>query len=346
MTDLTLRVDSQDYSGWKSLRVYKSLENISGSFDLELTDRWFLDQASISLKPGQSCELLLQEEALLKGWVESLEWELGRESHVLRIGGRDKTGDLVDCSIVNGTGEWRNLKLEDLIQALVEPFGIQVRATFDTGAPIKRFNAEQGMTVLEAAQKLCQLKACLALADGEGNLVLTRSGQNINSTVLVEGQSLLSVVASYDFQERFSEYLVKGQSSSDDGLEATVLTSSKGKAVDDRIGRHRPFLLLSDGETSLVDAKEKARWEAALRRGRSQSFRVSLPGWTDQEDKVWQLNELVKLKSPSLRVEQELLISGLSFRLDSSGTFTDLELKPKEAYEPFKGDSNTAMEIF
>ncbi len=40
--------------------------------------------------------------------------------------GRDKTGDLVDCSVVHSSGKWKGVRLEQVAADVCRPFGITV----------------------------------------------------------------------------------------------------------------------------------------------------------------------------------------------------------------------------
>ena len=72
------------------------------------------------------------------------------------IRGRDRTGDLVDCSAATMPGEWQNELLDRIVQSLIDPFGISVTVDTDIGEPFRKFRIDEGETVFEAIDRACR----------------------------------------------------------------------------------------------------------------------------------------------------------------------------------------------
>jgi prophage tail gpP-like protein len=242
----------------------------------------------------------------------------------------------VDCSVVDTTGEWKGLKLEKIIEHICKPFGIKVTTQIDTGSPITAFNVEQGMTAFEAIQKLCQLRACLALSDNKGGITITRAGKDSTSSALMEGVNIKSAEAEYDFSERFSQYVVKGQQQGSDNTGALNTTSVKGVVRDENVARYRPVLIVSDGQVNSEQALMRAKWEASVKKGKSRLFTVVVNHWQQKDNTLWEINKRVKLKSPMLGIDDTLIIAGLIYKLDEEGETTELALTDASAYEVLK----------
>ena len=102
----------------------------------------------------------------------------------LATSGRDKAGDLIDCSAINAPGQWNNQKLEKIASAIAAPFGISVSAEVNTGEAFKKFSIEQGETAYEAIHRLCKLRAVLCISDRQGGLLLTAAGNSRAATAL------------------------------------------------------------------------------------------------------------------------------------------------------------------
>jgi Mu-like prophage tail protein gpP len=336
VSEVALEIDGVDHQGWTAVEITKSMETLCGSFRLVLTSPPGKQGglSPMNILPGVKAKVSIDGQALIDGYIDTVELAIEAERHEIRASGRDKTGDLVDCSVVNGTGEWKNLKLEALVTKLVEPFGITVKTEVDTGEAIPKFNVEQGMTVFEAVQKVCALRACLGISDESGNLVITRAGSEKSSTNIVEGENLLDGRATYDYTERFSEYVVKGQKQSKDNESADTTTKVKGVVKDANIERYRPMLLIADGQVDKAKADVRARWEAAVRRGRSRSYELTVQGWADSQGKIWKINRLLTLKAPSLGVNTELLTAEVTFTLDDGGELCKIKMLAPETYTP------------
>jgi len=337
LSNVTLEIEGQNYQGWTEISISKSIEHLCGGFDLTLTDRWSGGNLDLAILPGSPCRVAIDGQTVINGYVFGFEISYDADAHQIRVTGKDKTADLVDCAIANGTGEWKNLKLEDLVSELVKPFWLTVKADVDTGERIPKFNAEQGMTVYDAVQKLCVLRGCLAIPDDEGNIVITRAGTEQGTTNLAEGDNILAATASYDFSERFSDYIVKGQKSGKDNEDSKTTTAFKSNVQDENIKRYRPTIVMAEGQVDGIKTKVRAQWECAVRRGKSRNFRITVQGWKGADGKIWELNKLVKLTSPLLGIDDQLLIAGADFKLSDQGEMTELLLSPAEAYQPVEG---------
>jgi prophage tail gpP-like protein len=338
VSEVALEINGVEHKGWLALEVTKSLETLCGSFQMVLTDRWNATPSPMNLIPGSKCKVTIDGEQVIDGYIDVVEIQVAADRHEIRVSGRDKTGDLVDCAVTTGTGEWRNLKLEDLVEKLVEPFGIEVKTEVETGELIPKFNVEQGMTVFEAVQKLCALRGCLAVSDSEGNLVITRAASERAASKIEQGKNLLEGTATYDFTERFSEYIVKGQRRTDDNVDARTAATAKGKVTDENVERFRPMLIVAEGQADKAKTEARARWEAAVRRGRSRAYEVMVNGWKDERGGLWKINTVTTLKAAMLGVNADLLIASASFVLDDRGEITRLRVVPPETYTPEPGE--------
>lgn len=341
MSTVSLKIAGTAHDGWKSISINRSLETISGAFQLSLTDKWTnsLGVTPARIVPGASCEVQIDGETVITGYIDKTEPSYDGFTHTITVSGRDKAGDLVDCSVITGTGEWKNLKLEAIANIICDPFGIPVATEVDTGEKIPTFNIEQGMTAFEAIQKLCSLRACLAISDGQGGITITRAGSASVSAVLLEGTNILAASATYDVTERYSQYICKGQKQGDDNSSTTAITRPKSTITDANIERYRPLVIVADGQADTKKCQVRAKWEAAVRSGKSRTFAVTVAGWKMPSGELWPINKLVSLQSNWLGVSDTLLIAGMNFRLDEAGELTELALIPAEAYAVIPDDT-------
>ncbi len=209
------------FSDWTSARLQRGLSEISGSFELEYSDAARMQQILPQveqrrqltiLKPPTEARILLDGELVLLGWIEDVEYEISGEQVSARIAGRDRTGQLVDCSAnPEGPAEYKGLTVLQIAERLCQPFGIPVRAEVDVGAPLRDFGIELGESVMSAIDKAAKQRAVLVTSDGVGGLVLTRSGKRRAPAPLTLPGNVVSSGARLSTRERFSDYWVKGQ---------------------------------------------------------------------------------------------------------------------------------------
>jgi len=330
-----LYVGTVIYGGWQRVSVTRSIEQVANGFDLEVTERWPGQSVSRPIRPGERCTLRLDDETVIAGYVDDVEPAYDRQSHGISVRGRDATGDLVDCSAVHETGQWANAPLERIARDLCRPFGIGVKVDTDTGDPFPSFKIEPGETAFECIERAARLKAVLLIADGEGNLVITRAGKTKAGTALAEGGNILSARGQLSWKERFSVYTVKGHDRiALDGDAADGHLAPAAAVTDEAITRYRPRIVLADDHGNETRFRDRAEWEKNVRMGRALRGSITVQGWRDAQGRLWQPNTLVDVTSPLLYLNAaEMLIVGCLYTLDESGARTALSIARREAFD-------------
>jgi len=339
VTDVALRVGGMDYGGWKSARVTRGIESVSGSFELSVSDRWSgEDLSQRSIVEGDECTVLVGGQVVITGYVDRRRVSFGPQEHALDVSGRDRTGDLVDCSAILKTWEFFNVDVLKFAQRIAAPFGVGV--TLQSGlvlpTPPPKLSIDPGDSAFEAIERACRTAALLAVADGRGGLLLTRTGSGRTHTALEEGKNLLSGSVEYDESGRFHTITVRGQNTGTDVLSGETAAAVQASAVDANVRRTaRVLLVRPEGNVTPAHAKKRAEWETTVRAARAFTVTVTVQGWTQENGELWPVNALVPLRSPTLDVDSELLITQAVYSVDdSSGTTTQLTLRPPDAYKP------------
>lgn len=335
MTDpVRLVVNGGDYGGWKSVSVTAGIDRHARDFTLAVTDRWpGATELPRRIRPGDACQLHIGADLVLTGHVDAtpISYDAGQVS--VGVTGRSRTGDLVDCSAITAPGQWRRHKAERIAAALAAPYGIAVRAEVDTGAAIAEHQVKPGESVFESIERLLELRALLATDDAAGNVVLTRAGSGRAATALELGRNILSAAARLDFKDRFSEYRVKGQRAGDDLDFGEAVAQTAGTAADSHVPRRRVLVIKADGQADAQACRDRARWEAVHRAGKSLSVSYAVQGWRQENGALWRPNLLVRVRDPIVGIDGDMLIAEVTWRLDDGGMVADLTVVPKAAYE-------------
>ena len=332
-----LKVNDTLYGGWKSLRATRSIEQVAGTYDLTITERWPGQAEASPIRPGEACQLLLDGEPVITGFSDSLSIDLDADRHGLRVSGRDKTADLVDCSAVHKSGQWHNVKFDQLARDLVKPYGLKVIVEADVGKALSSYNIQEGETVFECLERAARMAALLLTSNPMGELVITRTGNTRLDVALVEGENIKAGRAEFSWKERFSRYTVKGQErlGADGDLEHAA---GSGKSTDDVISRHRPLIIVADSHSHKASLRDRAEWERNVRRGRGARGSITVQGWRQPDGELWMPNRLVTVTSPSLWLDcAEMLIVGCTWTLDEKGTQTELAISRPEAFQLLEG---------
>lgn len=333
MPDIQLFVNRMIYSGWKEARVTRSINAICGKFNLRSVDKWGAAGERWEIFPGNECALHLNGVPLVTGYVDKAAPSYDATTHAIDISGRDKTGDIVDCSVDPKISELRGLKLDGIIRALIKPFGLKLIAEVDPGAVFPVFAIQPCETVWEAIERALKQRFLILTPNGAGDLVLADIGKKRAHDSLEEGINIKSASADYDYSQRFSEYVVKGQASvANDGWEESK-TSVENRAKDRNIKRYRLKVINAETQASEGSAGNRAELEAATRAGKATKITVTVQGWTMTNGELWPLNSITRVKSPLLSIDEDLLISETEFSVsDQGGKTAKLELTRPDAY--------------
>jgi len=332
---IVFKVDGKIYEGFKNVRLTRSLTSLTGSFEIVLTDKFQIQKEDFTLKPGLSIECSIGTFKVFTGYIDQFAIHTTANSRNITISGRDKTGDLVDCSVAS-PNEFNNMDILQIANKICSPFGIGVKIFGAPGSKIEKFTIQQAETAFEALERLAKKRDFLITSAPDGDLVLEKKGVVRSGTDLIEGENTLAISCRFDNTERFSKYIVKGQSTSLLGGIGDA-TSGKGEASDQGIERYRPLVIIAESSSKVDDCKKRASWEANMRAARSTEISVLTRGWIKEDGLLWASNQLVNLDSISSGIKQQFLISEIKMEQSDRGRLTELSLIRPDAFE-FKED--------
>ncbi len=360
---LSLKVGGAIYGGWTGVAVRTGIEQIAGAFELALTERWPEQPTDWVIAPGEFCEVLIGEDVLITGYIDAVAISYDAASHEIKVSGRDRTGDLVDCSAPSVAMSGQTFF--QIAEALCKPYGIAVydetargrkltvkqkKAGKKGNAPkrprvptkIPKHATQNGESVFKTLEKLSRSEGVLLVSDGEGGLLITRAGVAGDcATVLEQGKNILRASLGHSHANLFSEITVKGQASAADAARFDVLHSSPKGSVkrtasptgNSQIVRYRPLILVAETQADARRCQQRAEWEASNREARARKITVSVQGWRQENGDLWLINQRVRVKTAWLRIDEWWLIAGVNYRLDNGGTLAELTLVSDKAFE-------------
>lgn len=331
MTDVRLVIGGLAYGGWEQIHVQLGMEQLAGCFDLTVIDRWPDMETPCPITPGQPCRLEVNGDDIITGYVDDVEVDVSANQRSINVRGRDKTGDLVDCSVLQSKtqpGQWRNQTLLQIAKAVCKPFGIEVRCALPL-KPLRSAQVQDGESAYELLDRLAKAEGLLLMSDGIGSLLITHPSTYTVSTVIREGDNLLRGKASHSWRERFSRYLLKGQrpSREEDGEHST---NTSAPAQDTEITRYRPLVIIADSHGG--NPQQHVAWEAKVRAGRGTRASVTVLGWSHR-DGIWLPNQRVMVSAPSLQTEAVLMIASVSLTLSNEEYVAELELADPDSFD-------------
>ena len=219
---ISLHVEGVLYAGWESVSVTRSMDALCGSFELSVTDPWELGAEPWPIYPGQSAQVMIGGDTVITGWVDKVSVSLDAHNHSISVSGRDLTCDIVDCSAVNNPGQWNNMDIEAIAQAICAPYGVEVVCDVDTGEALQLFRIQHGENALEAIDRMCKGAGLILTGTPLGQVHITSVSTVQVPISIVEGKNLLSITHDVSQEKQFSNYEV----------DAFAMDSKHGGAYD------------------------------------------------------------------------------------------------------------------
>ncbi|MBW1642527.1 MAG: hypothetical protein JRJ76_06785 [Deltaproteobacteria bacterium] len=343
MSEVSLNVKGKKFEGWTSVSIEKSLYQMTGTFGFAGTNIFPGNAEKWGLALGDECTVLIDDQIIITGYIEDIPISYDAVSHNIQISGRDKTGDLVDCSFAETNQEWKGQKIITVIKALCNPFGISVDVDNSVSAktyektPKDLFKINPGETVFDAIFRLCKPKGILPVSYGDGQLVLTGTGTQWANDILELGKNVKSGSINQSDKERFSTYIVKGQGENSPFGTVEDAAHAKGAYHDLVLMKSRParkIVIWPESSCTVKYCQDLAKWECVNRAGNSRSIDYEVQNWVQSNGKVWPLNALVKVKDHFLQINTAMLIAAVNFTMNNeSGTITKLALVHPKTFE-------------
>lgn len=368
---LRMRVGGSDFSAWESFSLTRSVITCCVAFSMQLANR-----RRVTVRPDDRVELWFGERKVLDGYLDALDQDAEKEDHGVTVVGRDKTADLVDCSVypwrfintspVTGQpnaqksdrkpNEWHNQSVGSLARELAKPYGVKVVVEHDPLPIFERISVDEGDGVFEALAKMARMRGVLLYGTGDGALLVTKPNPlRVAGVRLVEGVNVKAAKMHWSTDERFAKYVVRGQKSGSDAEFGAAVAQVEGVADDAETAARRPLRvkrLVAEKQVTRQVATQRAQYEASIRAAKSQRVEVTTAGWeyvgADGKRRVFDLNQTFAVDLKTFRVTGDLFVEGLRFSASrDSGRETRLTLTRTDAYQvqpDLKPDANVYLE--
>lgn len=357
-----------EYRGWHHAELHRSIESITGAFELTA-----LGTIPFAARKGDLARILVDGELQLDGFVDEVSGSTGDD---WVISGRDHTGDLVDCSWP-GPFEFINTTPRKLIETVLDLFDgvepgqakVQGRASrfnlrwdLETDGTPEDLAIDPGENAYSVIDRMLRKLRALAFTE-EGRVVVGLIGRTRSASLLKEDKERGNILqCSFVFSDanRYSSYTAESQIDQKEDLWADKAASIASTIPDPRITRFRPLVFFTEGEADEDACRERALWERTVRAAQSNEVQVNVFGHTAllgrnvsaqgerrsttggevateefrlSKSAVWNVNRLVGVQIPSIGMDLELLVKEVTFITDEgSGDETSLTLAPRDSF--------------
>lgn len=343
---LTIVAGGLALTGWQSVRLTRGLDRVPMDFDIELTERYPGQASQVVVQPFTPCQVMIGKTTVLTGYIDRYMPSFAGRNHSVRIQGRSKCEDLVDCSITPEvlTGmQISTTSLLDLATRLAAPYGVTATSLTGNNVPVGapgggplQFNAILTETPHEIIERVARYAGVLVYDGTDGNLLIANVGAATMASGFAQGVNVQAAGVTFSGDGRYSKYLPCLMSANfygEQGIGGTTFTP----AYDNGVPRFRELIVVSEQfQWGASLAQARAQWEAARRFGRSQAVRLTCDSWRDSAGALWQPNAYATVSLPALKLTPSVpwIIGEVTFRRDANGTTADLTLMPKQAFLP------------
>jgi prophage tail gpP-like protein len=334
--DLFISVGNQTVTGWTDVRVTRGVERLPSDFQIGLTESYPGEVNEVVIQPGDECQVQIGTDLVVTGYVDRFTPSFDRAGHSIKIAGRGKCQDLVDCSAVWPNGQISGTSALDVASKLAAHYGISVSCDVTDLVAIPQFNIFIGESPYEIIERISRYSQLLVYDRPDGNLVLARGGSLMAAGGLAEGFNVQAATIEYSAEQRFSAYTAFTQSVltfGDAGVSANVIATVNDVGVK-RVRERYIVAEAVQGFRTL--AMQRATWEMNRRAGRSAVVSLVTDSWRDLAGNLWTPNTLVSVSLPHLKLQNEVwLIGEVTYRRSlESGTTAELTIMRPDAYQP------------
>jgi prophage tail gpP-like protein len=350
---MTFTVAGQKFTDWTEFRIDRGIDRCVTDFEISVTER-AVGQIPWTLLPFAPCTIQLNGLLAMTGYIDSYLPHGDARTHGVKIAGRSKTCDLVDCSIDIKGGQFAGYTLDQIARAVCGLFGIGVTVQTDMGDAFDDVQLYRHETCFTFLERLCRLRGVLACDDENGNLVLTTAGATRAAGSIQEGtdpidgsaakqqpgpgphvRNVKAFTGTLTGAHRFSNYTVLGQHAVDDDTEGTDATEIEGHATDSNVPRYRPHVEIGESQLTPAVAKARALWRARYNAARGLEANVTVPGWMQADKTLWRTNQIVPVHMQRfLKLDRDMLIVKVGYRLTQTNAETILTVGPPEGWTP------------
>jgi prophage tail gpP-like protein len=191
------------------------------------------------------------------------------------------------------------------------------------------------MTLYQLLEEMARSVQVLLWDDPQGRLVLSKVGTKRAKTPLVEGINVEAATAQYSMDQRYHEIRVLGQVGQLSPTRPGIHENYLGTALDPDVRNGRLLVIIMDQVGIDGDwPRKRANWEIGRRYGRSRQIQVTVTGWRGADGQLWTPNTIVSVKCPTLKMNEDLVISEAMWMRGEQGTQTMLTLMPAKGLMP------------
>lgn len=296
-------VEISGLPAWSEIRLTQSAEKAVRTAEIQLA--WAGDGAPCW--PGDEVSISAGGDLLLTGYVRDVRMTHDASSRDVSVSVCSRTVDATECSVEHPTGECLDKSLDEIGQEF-DGLGIGI----ETDGPLPkepRHHLRPGETLFATLERRARGRGVLIYDTPEGKLKLATKPEGTHAGGLIYGENIENASAALTEQGRYSAIKVRGQQSS--GTDKQQMRP-QAVAKDSGITRHRPRIIMHEGEATIDRMRSRARWQAKRGAGEGATATITTTGWRDGNGRLWSRNWLVYVKDPLIGIDGMMVIKSVT----------------------------------
>ena len=336
--EVVIKAGGKAVAGWTEVSISGGLDMMPSVFDLALTERYPAATSDTVLIPGDACTIEIGGDLVLTGWINRYDSQVTPGQHAVRVSGRSRCQDLVDCSALPKNLQLSGVSVGQVARDLVAPFAGPIAVQLPDGDGFGRayvVGVNWGETPWEIISEIASYEGLLVHDDARGDLVICKVGTTKTASGFAEGVNVQSFGLTSADDMLYSLYIPALMAQDSLAMVGPGGNRAGAPVVDPLVARYRPLVIVSD---QMVQgqflAQQRAVWEATRRRGRAKVAKVLADSWRDYAGTLWTHNVLAAVDLPTVHVTGvEWIIASWNFVRDGMrGTVCELTLMAPEAF--------------
>jgi prophage tail gpP-like protein len=308
------------------------------------------DFASIRIRPGDHCTIMLGGQLAISGYVETRQVAYTGEQHGVELSGHSKTKALADGAVMHETMEWKNKPFQRIVTDILRPFGIQLKPlTALPNKPFERVNVAPGQSAWNTIEELARDRKIVLGTDTQGNLTARVGGATGGGDAVIEGRNILEGREVMSINQGGGPNTSMSQQTGTDYRPQHENAHTPNASADNKVkmpgpGVYAPNTNIADRPGDKTDMKNRSDNESTKRGQEQLQVTIVVQGWHKPSGGLWQPGQSVQVRSPMLILDEPLILKSANFTQDNkSGTRTTLELTRDTGGEA-DGDKGTGVD--
>lgn len=307
----------------KSISINVSAEEAARSANAELV----IKGAGVPIVIGQDVTIKASGTLMLTGYVRDINTGYGESDRSLSCGLISRTVDFIECSAEHPTGEILDKDLAAIAKEL-DSVGVGIKTDGSTFPKEGRHKLAVGESAFSSIERRARGRGALIHDTAQGQIMLATKSAGMHKGMLKRGLNILpGASANFTERDRHSDIKIRGQAT--EGVDKQQLRP-QATAKDGGVKRHRPLILMHEGEATVDRMKQRATWLSRRAVGNSVTASIPVTGWRDAAGEIWQPNWLVHVEDDWLGIEGLMIIKSVTFDQNNM-TYATLSLADPRA---------------